>query len=167
MFRRHPYVMPAGPPLWWHRERRDLATRLRRRAASRYLPWYTRRARRERRRGGRGAPGPPPATAGYSFKKTLLASAADRPDLAEARRTSRTGRQPRMAQEPHRLVFVDETGTTTKMTRLRGRARRGERVKASAPFGHWCTQTFIAGLRCDGLTAPWLIDRPMNRQIFE
>lgn len=72
-----------------------------------------------------------------------------------------------MAQEPHRLVFVDETGTTTKMTRLRGRARRGERVKASAPFGHWCTQTFIAGLRCDGLTAPWLIDRPMNRQIFE
>lgn len=72
-----------------------------------------------------------------------------------------------MAQEPHRLVFVDETGTTTKMTRLRGRARRGERVKASAPFGHWATQTFIAALRCDGLTAPWLIDRPMNRQIFE
>src|SRR5690606_5623484 len=105
--------------------------------------------------------------AGYSFKKTLLASEADRPDVAEARRTWRTGRQPRMAQEPHRLVFVDETGTTTKMTRLRGRARRGARVKASAPFGHWCTQTFIAGLRCDGLTAPWLIDRPMNRQIFE
>ena len=72
-----------------------------------------------------------------------------------------------MAQEPHRLVFVDETGTTTKMTRLRGRARRGERVKASAPFGHWATQTFIAALRCDGLTAPWLIDRPMNRIIFD
>jgi transposase len=72
-----------------------------------------------------------------------------------------------MAQEPHRLVFVDETGTTTKMTRLRGRARRGERVKASAPFGHWATQTFIAALRCDGLTAPWLVDRPMNRKIFD
>jgi transposase len=72
-----------------------------------------------------------------------------------------------MRLEPHRLVFVDETGTTTKMTRLRGRARRGERVKASAPFGHWATQTFIAALRCDGLTAPWIVDRPMNRKIFD
>jgi transposase len=72
-----------------------------------------------------------------------------------------------MRREPHRLVFVDETGTTTKMTRLRGRARRGQRLKAKAPFGHWRTQTFIAGLRYDGLIAPWLIDRPMNRQIFE
>jgi transposase len=72
-----------------------------------------------------------------------------------------------MRQERHRLVFIDETGTTTKMTRLRGRARRGQRLRASAPFGHWATQTFIAALRCDGLTAPWIIDRPMNREIFE
>ena len=72
-----------------------------------------------------------------------------------------------MRQEPHRLVFIDETGTTTKMTRLRGRARRGQRLRMTAPFGHWGTQTFIAALRCDGLTAPWVIDRPMNRQIFE
>jgi DDE superfamily endonuclease len=76
-------------------------------------------------------------------------------------------RQPRMRQQIHRLVFLDETGTTTKMTRLRGRARRGARLKADAPFGHWATQTFIAGLRCDGLTAPWVIDQPMNRQIFD
>jgi len=53
------------------------------------------------------------------------------------------------------------------MTRLRGRARRGVRLKADAPFGHWATQTFIAGLRCDGLTAPWVIDQPMNRKIFD
>ena len=72
-----------------------------------------------------------------------------------------------MRQEPHRLVFIDETGTTTKMTRLRGRARRGQRLRASAPFGHWGTQTFIAALRYDGLTAPWIINQPMNRQIFE
>jgi transposase len=72
-----------------------------------------------------------------------------------------------MRRRPERLVFVDETGTTTKMTRLRGRARRGQRLKMKAPFGHWGTQTFIAGLRHDGLTAPWVIDRPMNRQIFE
>lgn len=72
-----------------------------------------------------------------------------------------------MRQEPHRLLFIDETGTTTKMTRLRGRALRGKRLKAHAPFGHWKTQTFIAALRCDGLTAPWVIDQPMNRRIFE
>jgi transposase len=72
-----------------------------------------------------------------------------------------------MRREPHRLVFLDETATTTKMTRLRGRARRGARLRARAPFGHWCTQTFIAALRHDGLTAPWVIDRPMNRVAFE
>lgn len=76
-------------------------------------------------------------------------------------------RQPHMRQQIHRLVFLDETGTTTKMTHLRGRARRGGRLKATAPFGHWATQTFIAGLRCDGLVAPWVIDHPMNRETFD
>jgi transposase len=72
-----------------------------------------------------------------------------------------------MREDIHRLIFLDETGTTTKMTRLRGRARAGARLKAKAPFGHWGTQTFIAALRCDGLTAPWVVDKPMNRAIFE
>jgi transposase len=72
-----------------------------------------------------------------------------------------------MRQEPHRLVFIDETATTTKMTRLRGRARRGQRLRAHAPFGHWKTQTFVAALRCDGLSVPWIIDGAMNRKIFE
>jgi transposase len=72
-----------------------------------------------------------------------------------------------MRLQAHRLVFVDETGTTTKMTRLRGRCRRGQRLKARAPFGHWKTQTFVAGLRCHGLTAPFVIDGPMNRRVFE
>lgn len=72
-----------------------------------------------------------------------------------------------MRREIHRLVFLDETGTTTKMTRLRGRAPKGRRLKASAPFGHWKTETLIAGLRRDGMVAPFVIDRPMNRKIFE
>lgn len=72
-----------------------------------------------------------------------------------------------MRREPHRLVFVDETGTTTKMTRLYGRCPKGQRLRSKAPFGHWKTQTFIAALRYDGLTAPFVVDRPMNRQIFE
>ena len=52
-----------------------------------------------------------------------------------ARQTASRG----CASEPERLVFIDETGTTTKMTRLRGRARRGERLKAQRalrPLGH-------------------------------
>lgn len=40
-------------------------------------------------------------------------------------------------------------------------------AESARPFGHWKTQTFIAGLRCDGLTAPWIIDRPMTKEIFE
>ena len=72
-----------------------------------------------------------------------------------------------MRLEPHRLVFIDETAVTTKMTRLRGRSACGTRLEADAPFGHWCTQTFIAGLRVDELTAPWVLDGPMNRTAFD
>jgi transposase len=72
-----------------------------------------------------------------------------------------------MRDDPHRLVFIDETSTTTKMTRLRGRSRRGIRLKATAPFGHWGSQTFIAGLRCDRLIAPWVLNGPMNRLAFD
>jgi transposase len=72
-----------------------------------------------------------------------------------------------MRKQRERLIFIDETGTTTKMTRLRGRSAKGERLNSKAPFGHWGTQTFVAGLKCDGLIAPWVIDAPMNRAIFE
>jgi transposase len=100
-------------------------------------------------------------------KKTLLASEQNRPDIARQRDEWIRLRRPRMRLEPHRLVFIDETGTTTKMTRLRGRAPRGERLRMHVPFGHWHTQTFVAGLRCDGLTAPWVLEGPMNRRAFE
>jgi transposase len=72
-----------------------------------------------------------------------------------------------MACEPHRLIFVDECGTKTNMTRARGRARRGERVRDRAPFRHHGSQTFVAGLRCDGLVAPWLIRGAMDGAAFE
>ena len=71
-----------------------------------------------------------------------------------------------MQREPGRLVFVDETSIKTNMCRLRGRSLRGERLKADAPFGKWHTQTFIAGLRCDGLVAPWVIGGPMDGAAF-
>jgi transposase len=84
-----------------------------------------------------------------------------------AREEWTTKRQPSMRLEPERLVFIDETGTTTKMTRLYGRCLKGRRLRSKAPFGHWKTQTFVAGLRCDGLIAPFVVDQPMNRRIFE
>ncbi len=65
------------------------------------------------------------------------------------------------------LVFIDETSLNTKMARLRGRCLKGQRMVASIPHGHWKTMTFIAGLRCDRLIAPWIIDGPMNADIFE
>jgi len=96
-----------------------------------------------------------------------LATEQGRLDVKKARDEWKTGRQPLMRRQLHKLVFIDETSTNTKMTRLQGRCLKGERLKATAPFGHWKTQTFIAGLRCWGLTAPWIIDAPMNRRIFE
>src|SRR5580692_10762839 len=100
-------------------------------------------------------------------KKTLRASEHDRPDIKQAREEWTLTRQPIMRLEPHRLVFLDETGTTTKMARLRGRSLRGQRLLSKVPFGHCKTQTFIAGLRCDALTAPFVIDAPMDQRIFE
>jgi hypothetical protein len=44
-------------------------------------------------------------------------------------------------RDPARLVFIDETGATTKMAWLRGRARRGQRGRAAVPHGHWKTTT--------------------------
>ena len=96
-----------------------------------------------------------------------MASECARADVHEERRLWRDKRQPRMRLQPHRLVFIDETAVTTKMTRLRGRSRKGQRLKAEAPFGHWGTQTFVAALRCHELTAPWVIEGAMNRVAFD
>lgn len=96
-----------------------------------------------------------------------MAAERGRAPIPEDRHEWRSKRQPLMRAACHRLVFLDETAVTTKMTRLRGRSRKGKRLHAKAPFGHWGTQTFIAGLRCDRLSAPWVIDRAMNRAAFE
>ena len=61
----------------------------------------------------------------------------------------------------------ERKAVTTKVVRLRGRSRRGHRLHAAAPFGHRGTQTFIAGLRCHGLTAPWIVDKAMDLIAFD
>lgn len=68
--------------------------------------------------------------------------------------------------DPARLIFIDETAASTKMARLRGRSRRGDRCRASIPHGHWKTTTFTAGLRLCGIAAPMLLDGPMNGPAF-
>ena len=68
--------------------------------------------------------------------------------------------------DPTRLVFIDETGATTKMARLRGRSPRGQRCRAAVPHGHWKTTTLVAALRLDGMTAPMVIDGAMNGEAF-
>ncbi|MBP2444015.1 hypothetical protein JOH51_001454 [Rhizobium leguminosarum] len=52
------------------------------------------------------------------------------------------------------------------MAPLRGWAPRGERLLGKAPFGHWNTMTFIAALRTDRVSAPWIIDGPINAERF-
>jgi hypothetical protein len=71
-----------------------------------------------------------------------------------------------MRLDPQRLVFIDETSTTPKMTRPGGRERY-ERLRVAAPLGHWGRQTFIAGLRCDGLIAPWVLNGSIDRAAFD
>ena len=53
------------------------------------------------------------------------------------------------------------------MTRLRGRSPVGQRLFGTAPFGKWQTQTFIAGLTCTDLVAPWIIKGAMDRTAFD
>jgi transposase len=69
--------------------------------------------------------------------------------------------------DPEKLVFIDETWATTNMARKNGRAPKGERLRASVPHGHWKTTTFVAGLRLSGLTAPMVLDRPINSLWFQ
>ena len=97
------------------------------------------------------------------IKKTAHAAEQERADVAAKRRRWRNWQT---WLKSDRLVFIDETGAKTNMARLRGRSRRGRRLHAAVPWGHWKTTTFVAGLRRDGLTAPMLLDGPMNGVAF-
>ena len=102
-------------------------------------------------------------------KKTAHASEQERADVQAARAIWRK-RQTWLLAHPGRIgsiVFIDETGINTKIARLRGRCPRGQRMVAPIPHGHWKTLTFIAALRHDGLTAPWVVDGAMTADIFE
>jgi transposase len=72
-----------------------------------------------------------------------------------------------LAAEPvARLVFVDESGANTKMTRLGGRAPVGERLVTHVSHGHYQTSTLIAAVRLNGACAPWLFEGAMAGEMF-
>ncbi|XWN29806.1 MAG: IS630 family transposase [Devosia sp.] len=102
---------------------------------------------------------------GLSHKKSRLRAAEqDRPDVAKARGRWRTV-LPFM--DAGRFVFLDETGVSTKMVRTRGWALKGDRLVDAAPFGHWQTTTFLAGLRADGIAAPLVLSGPIKGRVFK
>jgi DDE superfamily endonuclease len=65
-----------------------------------------------------------------------------------------------------RLVFIDEKWVKTNMAPTHGRWRRGERLYAKVPHGRWKTTTFVTALRHDGMTAPFVLDGPINGEWF-
>ncbi|RXH04037.1 IS630 family transposase, partial [Bradyrhizobium guangzhouense] len=99
---------------------------------------------------------------GISFKKTVHASEQDRPDVVERRQAWRCAQ----TSLGGRLIFLDETWTTTAMTRRYAWADVGTRALGHAPHGHWKTTTFLAGLTCKGLIAPFVLDGPINAECF-
>ena len=83
--------------------------------------------------------------------------------MAVARQNWKAGQA---SLDPTKLVFIDETGANTKMTRAHGRCAVGQRLICKTPWGHWKSTTFTCGLRCTGLVAPWVLDGPMNGDAF-
>jgi transposase len=92
----------------------------------------------------------------------VRASEQDRPDVAERRAAWRCAQK----SLGGRLIFLDETWMTTAMTRRFAWAKVGTRAIGHAPNGHWKTTTFLAGLTCEGLIAPFVLDGPINAACF-
>ena len=101
---------------------------------------------------------------GVTFKKSAHAAEQQRPDVLKRRREWFAGQ---LDLDPSRLVFIDETGASTNLARKGGRCRRGRRLRASVPHGHYKTVTLVAGVRLRGLVAQKVFDRPINAALFE
>jgi transposase len=96
-------------------------------------------------------------------KKIPRAQEQDRPDVQEKRQ----GFCAELAGvDPRRLVFVDECGANTAMTRPHGRAPAGQRVYTNTP-GRWGSITLTCGLRLSGVTAALAFPGATNTGVFE
>lgn len=72
-----------------------------------------------------------------------------------------------MALGPERLVFINGTWASTNMARRHGRCARGQRLRIGVPHGHWKTTTFVGALTTRGFSGPWVLEGPINRDVFE
>ncbi len=93
-----------------------------------------------------------------SKKKWLHADERNRPDVKKRRDTWATVYLPFLMEMLAHLVFIDESGAKTNMTRLYGRAKGGHRCYDDAPHGHWNTTTMVSSIRLDGQTACMTLD---------
>jgi len=98
-----------------------------------------------------------------SEKKSLRAAEQDRPDVKERREA---WREQAKEWDRRRLIFIDESGAKTNMTRRYGRCFGGQRVVDATPHGHWCTTTMISALRCDGRTTDMVIEGATDADAF-
>ena len=96
-------------------------------------------------------------------KKTRFAEERDTPRVQEQRRAFC---QEMATVDENHLVFIDETGATTAMSRTHGRAPAGERVQATVP-GAWKNVTLIAGMRRSGVIAPIALPGATDRLVFD
>jgi len=76
-------------------------------------------------------------------------------------------KQTQSSRPKGRLIFIDETWAKTNMTRLRGRAPIGKRLRAKVPHGHWKTTTLIAALCTGGIHCSTVVDGAINADVFE
>jgi len=93
----------------------------------------------------------------------LRAAEQDRPDVARHRRRWQVWQG---FMESTSLVFLDESGVSTNMTRRYGWAPKGDRLVDAVPHGHWKITTIVAGLTASGVVAPFVIDGPMDGDAF-
>jgi hypothetical protein len=105
----------------------------------------------------------PQASGPCAQKKTLRASEQARADVA-AERLAFTAAVKGIA--PEDLVFLDETGVNTKLTRLYARAPRGQRARGTAP-GHWQRVTVLGALTLSGLVAVMTVPAATDWPVFQ
>ena len=99
-----------------------------------------------------------------SLKKTLKASEQERADIKQQRET---WQEFQANIDPGRLIFLDESGVKTNMTRLYGRAGKGKRCHDKAPDGRWETVTVLSSIRLDGETESIMFNGAVDRKMFD
>ena len=96
-------------------------------------------------------------------KKSLYAQEQDSPENQQRRQS---WWETVKGIEPERLVFVDESGATTEMTRRYGRAPCGERIREATPAGHWSVLTLLGAMSRDGMLASMTVESPADGDVF-